>query len=177
MAGKNGTEPKTEYGLLVTIDSGSGYSGEYYNVFTARIVQITSQSRREIRTLDTWHDWYGLVLRGQQSATCPTIYSQAPYYADRDVTLEKARQYVQVLTRIDHYLEKERETRGSTQDFAEYVVRFALSLGIKTLVQQTPRDSSIDGFPNRFRTLGDGAYWLRWEAQEWAEKYGKVKTV
>lgn len=175
MSKKNGKNGNTEYGVLVTIESETTYAGYAYNIFKATTVEL--KDYRELEYLPNYHDWHGLTLRAQQSEDQPGTYTGEPYYdaSYTNVTLDKAMTYVKTLTRVGKYLEREIQTRGSAQDYAEHVVRFALALGIKTIVEKPL--GGIEGYPCHYRTLGDGAYWLRREAQAWADQHSKARQT
>lgn len=163
----------TKHGLLVTIAGHKEFTDEEYNIYKAQAVQL--QGDGDIKYLYSDDALDGLTLRGQQSTTFPGVWTNDPYFDAHSVDLAKARAYVATLTKIERYMERERQTRGNAQDYAENLVRVALALGIKTVVEHTP--GNPNGYNYRFYTLGDAVYWLRWEAQQWAEKHAKVETA
>jgi len=169
---KNTDGEKTEYGLLVNIKANNTNWGEtHYNIYTVTVVALPEYGK--VWGLGT-HDLEGFTLRGQQdSSTDGTrIYSQSAYFDGHyivQIDMAKAEAMLTILKRVNRYMDKAVESRGRATDFAEYVLRVALALGIKTIVRHTPNSAS--GYDYQFLTLGEGADHIRYEERTWMVKY------
>lgn len=159
---------KADYAIYLRDDRHSAG----YRVVIAEVVKLKSCD--EVDWMHSYEDWYHLRVRAQMHREATQFYGYRVHFADVDVNAYNVDGMAKVLKGIQRKLDKEDELRGVAGDFAEYVVRVALALGIPRMIRHTPGAACGE---YTLTSLPVGASYIRRLESDWAAQHATTTSV